>query len=154
MKAVVCRVDRASVEVAGEIVGSVERGLLVYLGVMSGDGPAQAQWMTDKLAAMRLFNDDAGRINLSVKDVGGGILLIPNFTLAGETSRGTRPSFSRAAPPGEARPLFESVAAILAASGLHTATGVFGAHMLIDARFNGPVTVIVETASPINQSTG
>ena len=146
MKAVVCRVDRASVEVDGNVVGLIERGLLVYLGVMRGDGPEQTKWMADKLAALRLFNDDAGKINLSVKEIDGLVLLIPNFTLAGETSRGTRPSFSTAAPPELAKPLFEAVERHLGEHGLGIATGVFGAHMLIDAVFNGPVTVIVDSS--------
>lgn len=148
MKAVVCRVDAASVEVDAHVAGRIERGLLVYLGVMQGDTEAQAKWMAQKLATLRLFNDEAGKINLSVKDVGGGVLLIPNFTLAGETSRGTRPSFSTAAPPEVARTLFDLVrdqlTHHLAATG-HLATGVFGAHMLINANFNGPVTVIVDS---------
>ena len=146
MKAVVCRVDAASVEVERQIVGRIGHGLLVYLGVMSGDGEAEAAWMAAKLAKLRLFSDDAGKINRCVTDLAGGVLLIPNFTLAGETSRGTRPSFSTAAAPQIARGLFQAVRHHLAAHlGRDVPTGSFGAHMVIHAQFDGPVTVIVDS---------
>ena len=102
--------------------------------------------MTAKLAKLRLFSDDAGKINRCVTDLAGGVLLIPNFTLAGETSRGTRPSFSTAAAPQIARGLFQTVRHHLAAHlGRDVPTGIFGAHMVIHAQFNGPVTVIVDS---------
>lgn len=144
MRAVVCRVDHATVTVDDQIVGRVERGLLIYVGVLEGDAQADAEWIAEKLLSLRLFNDAAGKMNLSVRDVGGGLLLIPNFTLAGRTHKGTRPSYSDAAPPELARPLFNDVAAHC---GLQApvGTGVFGAHMLIDARFNGPVTVNLDS---------
>lgn len=144
MRAVVCRVDGASVKVDGRCVGSIEKGLLVYLGVMRGDCESDAQWMAEKLVSLRVFGDAQGKMNLCVADVTGGILLIPNFTLAGRTSKGTRPSFSDAERPELAKALFECVARSCS-SRVSTATGVFGADMRIDAVFNGPVTVVVDT---------
>ena len=144
MRAVVCRVDQASVSVEGRVRGSIDHGLLVYLGVIEGDGEPDVQWMAQKLPAQRLFNDEAGRMNRSVADIEGGLLLIPNFTLAGRTRKGTRPSFTDAADPAIAEPLFDYLAA-RCGERIQTATGVFGATMQIDARFEGPVTVVVES---------
>lgn len=144
MRAVVCRVESASVAVDGQTVGRVGRGLLVYLGVLRSDGPGDADWTARKLPALRLFPDDDGRMNRSVADVGGGLLLIPNFTLAGRTRKGTRPSFTDAADPDQAAALFEAVAAA-SARALPTRTGRFGADMRIDARFDGPVTLILDS---------
>ena len=110
MRAVVCRVESASVEVEGRTVGRIDRGLLAYIGVYRGDGSEQARWMADKLLALRLFPDEAGRMNRSVRDVAGSILLIPNFTLAARTRKGTRPSFTDAADPADAQPLFDHLA--------------------------------------------
>src|SRR5688572_22715730 len=111
MRAIACRVDHASVTVDEQLVGRTGPGLLVYVGIMSGDTEADAQWLSDKLIALRLFNDEAGKMNHSVRDVSGGLLLIPNFTLAGRTRKGTRPSYSDAAAPDMAKPLFERLAA-------------------------------------------
>ena len=144
MRAVVCRVENASVVVGGRTVGRIDRGLLAYIGVYRGDGEPQARWLADKLLALRLFGDDAGRMNRSVRDVGGSILLIPNFTLAGRTRKGTRPSFTDAADPDAAEPLFDQLVQRCGRE-IAAAAGVFGAHMLIDARFDGPVTVLVDT---------
>ena len=144
MRAVVCRVNRATVAAEGTLSGRIDRGLLVFLGVMCGDGMEQVRWMAEKLVQLRLFPDEQGKMNRSVKEIGGGLLLIPNFTLAGDARRGTRPSFSDAAPPDEARPLFEQV---IAACGAHgpVASGVFGAHMDIDAQCDGPITIVVDS---------
>ncbi|MHC4996412.1 MAG: D-aminoacyl-tRNA deacylase [Planctomycetota bacterium] len=144
MRAVVCRVNRASVVADGEVTGRVGVGLLVYLGVLEGDGEAEAQWMAKKLPVLRVFNDDDGKMNGSVVDTGGGILIIPNFTLAGRTRKGTRPSYGDAADPAVATGLFDRVVELCRAS-VPVETGVFGAHMVIDAEFNGPVTVVVDT---------
>lgn len=144
MRAVVCRAVSAEVSVEGRPVGGIERGLLAYIGVERGDGPADADWLADKLLALRLFPDDAGRMNRSLTDVAGGLLLIPNFTLAGRTRKGTRPSFTDAAAPADARRLFER-AVERCGNTVHTATGRFGADMRIRADFDGPVTVVVET---------
>ena len=144
MRAVTCRVDRASVTVDNRVVGRVEKGLLVYVGVMTGDTSEDSRWVADKLAALRIFNDEAGKMNLSVRYVAGGLLLIPNFTLAGRTKKGTRPSFSDAAGPESAQPLFNELAS-LCRNLVPTQTGLFGAHMLIDSLSNGPVTLTLDS---------
>lgn len=111
----------------------------MLLGVARGDGPAEADRMARKLLALRVFEDDAGRMNLSVAEAGGGILCVPNFTLCGDASRGNRPSFAASAPPAEAEPLFERVRDALGGAG-----GRFGARMSVDLANDGPVTLVVE----------
>jgi D-tyrosyl-tRNA(Tyr) deacylase len=145
MRAVVQRVTRAEVRVDGAVVGAVGRGLMVLLGVGPTDTPASAAWMADRLAGLRIFADPEGRMNLSVRDVGGGVLVVSQFTLYGDATRGRRPSFVGAAPPDLARPLYEAVADALAAAGIPTARGVFGAHMEVDLVNDGPVTLILES---------
>ncbi len=144
MRSVVSRVSRAAVVVGGEPVGEIGRGLLVYVGVVEGDGEADARWTAEKLFALRIFPDEAGRMNRSVADVEGGLLLIPNFTLAGRTRKGSRPSFTDAADPAVAEPLFDRVAA-LCAERVTTATGVFGGDMRITSTADGPVTLVLES---------
>lgn len=144
MKAVVSRVDRARCEVDEQATGEIGAGLLVYIGVVHGDGEAEADWLADKLTALRIFPDEKGKMNRSVTDIGGGLLLIPNFTLAGRTKKGTRPSFTDAAHPETAEPLFQRIVERCAKI-VPTATGLFGAHMIITSTANGPVTVIVDT---------
>lgn len=144
MRAVVSRVASASVRVNGDLVGRVERGLLAYVGVLDGDGEAQAGWLAEKLVNLRIFPDDAGRMNRSVLDITGGVLLIPNFTLAARTHKGTRPGFTDAAHPSLADPLFNELARLCRAR-VKTATGAFGAHMMIQSVADGPVTVVVDT---------
>ncbi len=144
MKAVISRVNAARCEVDGKVTGEIGAGLLVYIGVVGGDGETQADWLADKLLALRVFPDDEGKMNRSVTDIGGGLLLIPNFTLAGRTKKGTRPSFTDAAPPEVAEPLLRRIARRCAAT-VPVGAGIFGAHMLIASTANGPVTVILET---------
>ncbi|HYZ28981.1 MAG TPA: D-aminoacyl-tRNA deacylase [Thermoleophilaceae bacterium] len=139
MRAVVQRVASASVEVDGERVAGIGRGLLVLLGVHEADDEAVADRMADKLLALRIFEDDEGRMNLSVRDAGGAILCVSNFTVYGDARRGNRPSFTAAAPPEQARELYERVRERLGAQG-----GVFGAHMQVDLVNDGPVTLVVE----------
>lgn len=146
MRAVVCRVNRACVSVGGVSVASIEQGLLVYLGIMVGDDSGAVRWMADKLCSLRLFPDAQGKMNRSVVDIGGGLLLIPNFTLAGRTRKGTRPSFTDAAAPPEAERLFNAVAECCAGQ-VQVGCGQFGAHMHIDSMADGPVTVIVASPS-------
>jgi D-tyrosyl-tRNA(Tyr) deacylase len=146
MRAVVCRVSAAAVRVDGQTVGEIAHGLLVYVGVARGDGEEQMRWMAEKLPALRIFPDGEGKMNRSVKDVAGGMLLIPNFTLAGRTSKGTRPSFTHAADPEEAKRLFEKLVAACGQS-VTVAQGVFGAHMVIDATNDGPVTLVIDRAT-------
>jgi D-tyrosyl-tRNA(Tyr) deacylase len=139
VRAVVQRVSRASVTVDGEPVSEIGPGLLVLLGVRRGDGDAEADWVVRKLLALRIFEDDEGRMNRSVTDVGGAILCVSQFTLYGDARKGNRPGFTDAAPPEEAEPLYERVRAGLGAEG-----GRFGAHMVVDLANDGPVTLIVE----------
>ena len=144
MRAVLQRVSRASVRVEGETVGEIGPGLLALVGVTQGDGPAEARRLADKLANLRLFEDDAGVMNRSVLEADGAVLVVSQFTLYGDTSRGRRPSWSAASPASHAEPLVEAVAAGLRTHGLPVATGRFGAHMEVELVNDGPVTVLVE----------
>jgi D-aminoacyl-tRNA deacylase len=139
MRAVVQRVASASVTVDGEVVASIGRGLLVLLGVRAGDGEAQADRIASKLGALRVFEDADGKMNLSVREVGGELLVVSNFTLYGDTRKGNRPSFVNAARPDEAEPLVERVRAALDANG-----GRFGARMAVELVNDGPVTLVIE----------
>ena len=139
MRAVVQRVSSASVSVEGEVVASIGRGLLVLLGVRSGDGEAEADRVAAKLEALRVFEDDDGKMNLSVRDAGGEVLVVSNFTVYGDTRKGNRPSFVDAARPEVAEPLVERVRATLGAQG-----GRFGAHMAVELVNDGPVTVLLD----------
>jgi D-tyrosyl-tRNA(Tyr) deacylase len=140
MRAVVQRVAEARVEVDGRIVGEVGRGLLVLVAVAPADGEAQVAWMAEKLATLRIFPDSDGRMNLSVRDVGGGVLVVSQFTLYGDVSRGRRPSFIGSARPELAAPLYEALADRLGA-----ARGVFGADMRVSLVNDGPVTLVVDS---------
>jgi D-tyrosyl-tRNA(Tyr) deacylase len=140
MRALVQRVTEASVTVGGETVSAIGPGLLVLLGVRTGDGTEEADRIARKLLALRIFEDDGGRMNRSVQDLGGEILCVSQFTLYGNTRKGNRPSYVDAAPPEEAEPLYERVREALRAQG-----GSFGAHMEVALVNDGPVTVLVET---------
>jgi D-aminoacyl-tRNA deacylase len=140
VRALVQRVSEAAVEVDGERVASIGAGLLVLLGVKDGDGEEQADRLARKLLALRIFEDDAGRMNLSVGDAGGELLCVSQFTLYGDARKGNRPSFVEAARPELAEPLYERVRAALGAQG-----GVFGARMRVSLVNDGPVTLIVES---------
>lgn len=145
MRAVAQRVSSASVTVDGEAVGSIGRGLLVYLGAAEGDGDDDVASMADKLAGLRIFADDAGKMSLSVTDVRGGILVVSQFTLFGDVRRGRRPSFDGAAPPEEANRLYEAVVTRLRETGLEVATGRFRAMMDVSAVVQGPVTILIDS---------
>ena len=144
MRAVVQRVSRACVRVGGDVAGEIGAGLCVLVGVTHTDGPADAERMADKLANLRLFGDEAGVMNRSVVEAGGAVLVVSQFTLYGDTSRGRRPSWVGAAPGAHAEPLVGTVVARLASKGLRVATGRFGAHMEVDLVNDGPVTVLVD----------
>lgn len=146
MRAVVQRVTRAAVLVEGAVVGAIDHGLLVYVGAAVDDGNVEADWLARKLAELRIFADDAGRMNRSVEEAGGGVLVVSQFTLYADTRKGRRPSFFDAAPPGVAEPLIDAVVAALRDRGLHVATGRFGADMLVDAVNDGPVTIVLDSA--------
>jgi D-tyrosyl-tRNA(Tyr) deacylase len=147
MRAVLQRVSRAAVVIDGETVGAIERGLLVLLGISPADTPAEAQWLAEKTAGLRIFNDEAGKMNLSIADVGGAVLVVSQFTLYGDCRKGRRPSFLGAAPPEIAVPLYEAFVNALRALGLPVATGRFGAMMQVELVNDGPVTLILDTAN-------
>ncbi len=142
MRAVVQRVSHAEVNVAGETIGAIGRGLAVLLGVGVGDDPRDADWMVEKIANLRIFPDAEGRMNLSVRDIQGGILVVSQFTLYGDAQKGRRPGFSAAALPALAEPLVDRVAA-----GLSAARGRFGADMQLHLTNDGPVTLILDSPS-------
>lgn len=143
MLALLQRVSEARVSVAGDTVGQIGPGLLVLVGVQPGDGPAQAQRMAERILGYRVFDDADGRMNLSLADTGGGLLLVPQFTLAADTDRGRRPSFTSAAEPQHARAMFDVL--VDAARQRHdgVATGRFGAHMQVNLTNDGPVTFLL-----------
>lgn len=146
VRAVVQRVTSASVTVDGVVVSSIDAGLLVLVGVTHGDGTAEAAALADKLAGLRIFPDGEGKMNRSVGEVGGGVLVVSQFTLYGDAGRGRRPSFTAAAPPELAEPLVEEVAARLRSAGLPVGTGRFGAKMSVALVNDGPVTLVLEAA--------
>lgn len=146
MRAVVQRVSRARVVVAGEPVGSIGRGLLVLVGAMRDDQAADVAWMEKKLTALRIFADEAGKMNRSVREVGGSILLVSQFTLCAETSKGARPSFVAAMGPQEAAALLDTLAAGLR-SAVPVETGRFGADMAVELTNDGPVTILLDSRS-------
>jgi D-tyrosyl-tRNA(Tyr) deacylase len=145
VRAVVQRVSRAEVRVEGRSTGRVGRGLAVLLGVARGDGEDDARQLADKIAALRVFEDDAGKMNLSVRDVGGGVLVVSQFTLLGDARKGNRPGFTDAAPPEEANALYERFCALLRERGLEVGTGVFRATMEVELVNEGPVTILLDS---------
>lgn len=144
MKAVLQRVSRASVVVEDECIARIGRGLLVLLGVAVGDSLDQAAWLANKTADIRIFPDDHKPMNASVLDVGGAVLVVSQFTLVADTSRGNRPGFGTAAPPLDAEPLYEQYVAELRARGAMVETGRFGADMQVELLNDGPVTILLE----------
>ncbi len=145
MRAVVQRVSRASVSVGGEVVGEVGWGLAALVGVGDGDAGADADTIADKLVGLRIFADEEGKMNRSVVDIEGEVLVISQFTLLADLRKGRRPSFIRAADPEMADPLVRQVAERIAGHGVGVASGEFGAHMEIDLVNDGPVTIVIET---------
>jgi D-tyrosyl-tRNA(Tyr) deacylase len=145
VRAVVQRVKKASVAVDGATVGAISHGLLVLLGVGTGDTADDARYMAGKIARLRIFSDSQGKMNLDVQEVGGGILAVSQFTLYGDCRRGRRPSFSQAAPPQTAEELYEEFVRELKQLGVPVATGVFQAHMDVELVNDGPVTLIVSS---------
>ncbi len=145
MRAVVQRVEEAGVTVEGEMTGRIGAGLVVYLGVGRGDSAADCAYIAGKVAGLRIFEDGKGLMNLSLKERGGGVLCISQFTLYGDCRKGRRPSFTSAAPPEEAAPLFEEFCAQLRQRGLAVSTGRFGAMMRIEQVNDGPVTILLDS---------
>lgn len=146
MRALIQRVTEASVEVEGKIVGKTGPGLLVLICAMQGDGEAAAEKLAARVAKLRIFQDDAGKMNRSLLDIGGSALVISQFTLAADTRTGNRPGFSSAAPPNEGKHLYEHFAAALRGQGISTETGIFGADMKVRLLNDGPVTIWLDTA--------
>ena len=145
MRAVLQRVSRSSVEVDGACVGRIEKGWLVLLGVERGDADSDAAWMADKLLKLRAFEDEQGKMNLSVQDISGGVLIVSQFTLLADCRGGRRPSFTAAADPAEAERLYLRCAELIAQSGLTVATGVFRAMMKVELVNDGPVTMLLDS---------
>ena len=152
MKAVVQRAASASVTVGGEVVGSIGRGVLVLLGVERGDGADDIDWMARKVAELRMFEDDAGKMNRSVEDIGGAVLVVSQFTLCADCRKGRRPGFDKACEPGLAEKIYDDFVAALRARGLRVETGRFAAMMDVALVNNGPVTFLLE--SPKSASEG
>lgn len=145
MRAVVQRVSRASVTVDGTTVGSIDHGLLVLLGVSITDSESDADYLADKIAGLRIFEDKEGKMNLSVADAGGGVLAVSQFTLYGDVRRGKRPSFDDAARPEQARKLYEYFVEKIRAAGLRCETGQFQAMMQVELVNEGPVTIMLDS---------
>lgn len=144
MKAVIQRVTSATVTVEGQTVGQIGPGIMVLLGVEKGDAEAQADWLVEKIINLRIFSDDAGKMNLSLTDINGALLVVSQFTLAGNCAKGRRPSFDTAAPPDEGKRLYEYFVAAAVRTGLPVATGIFQADMQVSLVNDGPVTFILE----------
>jgi D-aminoacyl-tRNA deacylase len=146
MRAVVTRVTSASVTIDGSEVSAIGHGLLVLLGVAAGDSPTQLDYVASKIRDLRIFADDDGRMNRSVVEVGGAVLVVSQFTLLADVRKGRRPSFIHAAPPEQARALYEQLVNHLRDSGLPVSTGVFQADMQVTSVNDGPVTIVLDTA--------
>jgi D-tyrosyl-tRNA(Tyr) deacylase len=146
MRAVLQRVRQGGVSVGERVVGEIDDGLVVLVGVTHGDGAMQAQKLAQKTANLRIFEDTAGKMNLSALDIGASILVVPQFTLYADCRRGRRPSFTRASPPGAAQPLIEHFATALREAGVRQVEmGAFGMHMLVRIQNDGPVTIILDS---------
>jgi len=146
VRTVLQRVSEAAVSIAGETVGRIGRGLLVLVGVEAGDTEADVAWLAAKVAQLRIFADETGKMNLTVRDVGGEVLVVSQFTLHASTKKGNRPGFGRAARPEEAVPLYESFIAVLEPQvGRPVARGVFGADMQVTLVNDGPVTILIDS---------
>jgi D-aminoacyl-tRNA deacylase len=147
MRAVVQRVTAARVEVSGEVVGRIDRGLVAFVGIGRGDGESEARYLVEKIAGLRVFEDEQGKMNLALAEVGGGLLVVSQFTLYGDTSRGRRPGFDRAMPPADAEPLYDRFVTLARERHAPVETGRFRADMRVVVDNDGPVTLLVETPS-------
>lgn len=145
MRAVVQRVTQSSVTVDGKITGSIEKGLMVLLGVEEGDTEKDAQYIADKVSGLRIFEDEHGKMNLSIKEIGGKVLAVSQFTLLGDARKGKRPSFSKAARPDEANKLYRYFIDLINNNNIETQEGVFQAEMLVSIYNDGPVTILLDS---------
>ena len=144
MRALIQRVKFAKVSVDGKTLAEINHGLVILLGIGHGDGEAQAAFLTEKIASLRIFEDAEGKMNLSLRETGGGAIVVSQFTLYADTRKGRRPSFTEAALPDAARPLVERFAQLLREQGIPTGQGEFGADMLVEIHNDGPVTIWLE----------
>ncbi len=145
MKALLQRVTRASVSVASEVVGRIGRGLVVFIGVATGDTEKDAQYLAQKTVSLRIFSDEEGRFNLSALDIKGELLVVSQFTLLANTRKGRRPSFIEAAPPAQAEEIFERFVEQARATGLRVETGRFQQYMQVEIHNDGPVTILLDS---------
>ena len=145
MKAVIQRVTKAAVHIKGKTVGRIESGLLVLLGVAKGDGETDGRYLVEKIRTLRVFSDEQGKMNRSLVDIRGSVLLVSQFTLLGQMAKGRRPSFDEAAPPDEAKRLYEQVLTGLRNQGTLVETGIFAAHMQVELLNDGPVTFVLDS---------
>jgi len=145
VKALLQRVTKASVSVGGEVVGSIGPGLVVFVGVANGDSEKDVQYLAEKTTGLRIFDDGQGKLNLSVQDIGGELLLVSQFTLLADTRKGRRPSFTDAAPPTRAEALFNQFVEQVRATGLKVATGRFQQYMQVEIHNDGPVTIMLDS---------
>lgn len=151
MKAVLQRVLSAKVEADGKAIGKIEKGIMVLLGVVQGDGIDEADFLAEKIAGLRIFEDENGKMNQSLLDIQGEMLVVSNFTLCADARHGRRPSFTDAAAPAEAQSLYERFIAAAKDTGIQVQTGEFGADMLVSIENDGPVTIILDTSEIMKQ---
>ncbi len=145
MRAVVQRVKKSSVTVDGNITGKINQGLMVLIGVEEGDSEKDADYIADKVTGLRIFEDEQGKMNLSIEDIGGEVLAVSQFTLLADARKGRRPSFTKAAPPDEANALYKKVIEKISSKGINVEEGVFQAEMLVEIHNDGPVTILLDS---------
>lgn len=154
MRALVQRVSQASVSIESQVIAAIKQGLVVLIGVGKGDSEADARYLADKIANLRIFSDEADKFNLSALDIGGEVLVVSQFTLLADTRKGRRPSFTDAAPPEEAEALIENFVQLLRAAGLKVETGRFRQNMLVEIHNSGPVTIFIDSEERLKPRRG
>ena len=154
MRALVQRASQASVSIESQVIAAIKQGLVVLIGVGKGDSEADARYLADKIANLRIFSDEADKFNLSALDIGGEVLVVSQFTLLADTRKGRRPSFTDAAPPEEAEALIENFVQLLRAAGLKVETGRFRQNMLVEIHNSGPVTIFIDSEERLKPRRG